>query len=304
MPANVETVRIGKLRGIAVGGADADMDEGAARHGDAAEHRVRRRATVAELVRAFHAQELLHRGLDQFGIGAQIAHGVGIADQEIDAIADEIGRGLVSGVENEDAVVQELELGQVLFRPAARRQVGGGDQLGQDLALVVALLAHAPFDEIVQIALEVVDRRGAARELLGGQHRLERAEDRQRPVAQRPAFVGGHAQHVADELQRDRRGKIRDQVHAALRGGAIEQPVDQRLDARLQRLQRPGCEGRRQELAHPAVVGRIVEDEAGRVVLVERARAEVGPEIDLLVRAPGLGIAIDGRTVVVAAEEI
>jgi hypothetical protein len=30
------------------------------------------------------------------------------------------------------------------------------------------------------------------------------------------------------------------------------------------------------------VIGRIVEDEAGGVVLVERARAEIGPEIDLL----------------------
>ena len=121
MPANVETVRVGKLRGIAVGGADADMDVGAARHRDAAEHGVRGGAAVAELVRALHAQELLHRGLDQFGICAQVAHGVGIADQEIDAIADEIGRGLVPGVENEDAIVQELELAQVILRSAGRR---------------------------------------------------------------------------------------------------------------------------------------------------------------------------------------
>ena len=64
--ADIEPVRVGELRRIAVGGADADVNVGSLRHGDAAEHGVRRRTAVAELVRAFHAQELLDRGFDQF----------------------------------------------------------------------------------------------------------------------------------------------------------------------------------------------------------------------------------------------
>ena len=44
------------------------------------------------------------------GCAAQIAQRVGMAEQEIDAVADQVGRGLVAGVEQEDAVVQQLGL--------------------------------------------------------------------------------------------------------------------------------------------------------------------------------------------------
>ena len=60
---DVEPVGIGELGGVAVGGADADGDEGAGRHGDAADLDVARRGhAVAELVGALEAQDLLHRG--------------------------------------------------------------------------------------------------------------------------------------------------------------------------------------------------------------------------------------------------
>src|SRR6185437_1391797 len=58
LATQVETLRIDKLRGIAVAGADADMDIGSRRHGDAAKRRVLGGAAVAELVGAFQAQEL------------------------------------------------------------------------------------------------------------------------------------------------------------------------------------------------------------------------------------------------------
>src|SRR5262249_18599061 len=116
LAADVEPVRIRKLRRIAVRGADSDMDVTAGPNVDAAEARVARGTAVAELVRALHAQKFLDRGVDRVGMLAQIAHRIGMTDQEIDAVADEIGRGLVAGIEQKDAIVQELGRAQPLLR--------------------------------------------------------------------------------------------------------------------------------------------------------------------------------------------
>ena len=100
----------GNCAGIAVGRADAEMHIGAGRHGDVADAGVGDGAAVAELVRAFHAQEFLDRGVDRLRMGGELAHRVGMAEQQIDAVADQVGGGLVAGVEQEDAVVQQLQL--------------------------------------------------------------------------------------------------------------------------------------------------------------------------------------------------
>src|SRR6478609_10796930 len=62
---DIETLRIGELRGIAVGGADAQRYRRARRQRVAAEFDRLHRDAVAELVRAFEAQHFLDRGLDQ-----------------------------------------------------------------------------------------------------------------------------------------------------------------------------------------------------------------------------------------------
>ena len=80
-------------------------------------------------------------------------------------------------------------------------------------------------------------------------------------------------------------------------------PVDQRLDARLQRAQRPRGERGRKQPAHPRVIGRVVEDEARRMVLVEQAVGKIRPEVEPLVRSPGVHVAIDRKAIVVAGEE-
>jgi chaperonin GroEL (HSP60 family) len=89
----------------------------------------------------------------------------------------------------------------------------------------------------------------------------------------------------------------------ALRRG-IEQAVDQRLNAGLQRIQRARRECRRHQLADAGVNGGVVEHQARRVVLIQQAVAEVRFKVDLLVRAPGLCIAVDFNEIVVAREKI
>ena len=85
---------------------------------------------------------------------------------------------------------------------------------------------------------------------------------------------------------------------------AFQQPIDQRFDPRLQRAQRARRKGRRQQLSHPRVIGRIVEHQACRVMLVEQAVGEIRPEVELLVGTPSRGVAIDRETIVIAGQEI
>jgi hypothetical protein len=140
--------------------------------------------------------------------------------------------------------------------------------------------------------------------LLAAEDGLQGAEDGERPAAQRLTFVLRNAEHVADQLDRDGGGKVRDQVDLAARGGLVEQALDQLLDARLQRAQGPRREGGRQQLPDPRVVRRIVEHQARGVMLVEQAVGEVRPEVERLVGAPGLNLAIHREAIVIAREKI
>ena len=91
------------------------------------------------------------------------------------------------------------------------------DQPRQHILLGIARAAAALVDQALQIGGEVAHRIVAERQLLRRQHRLERAEDRERPAAQRAALGMRHAEQVADDLDRNRGGEILDQVGAALR---------------------------------------------------------------------------------------
>ena len=49
----------------------------------------------------------------------QVTPGIGMLQQEVDAVADEIGRRFMSRIEQENAVVKQLELGEALLCIAA-----------------------------------------------------------------------------------------------------------------------------------------------------------------------------------------
>jgi hypothetical protein len=108
---DIEPIWIGKLRGVAVGRADTQVNITLGWNGDAVQHRVDRGATIAKLVRAFHAHEFLDRRVDELGVFRKLLLRIGVAQQEIDAIADEVSCGLVPRVEEEYAVVDQLQFG-------------------------------------------------------------------------------------------------------------------------------------------------------------------------------------------------
>ena len=70
-------------------------------------------------------------------------------------------------------------------------------------------------DELGQIVLELGNRIDARIELLALEDWLEGAEDRERPLTQRAPFTLRYTEQIADELHRDRGGKIIDQVDDA-----------------------------------------------------------------------------------------
>ena len=197
--------------------ADAERHLRARRERDAADLGRARRDPVAELVRALEAQELLDRAPDELRLGEQPRLLVGPVEQHAEAVADQVGRRLVAGVEQEDAVVQQLGrasasppspgISRVSTSPRGRPGGAGGRSTRP------------------RGRQEVAHRAVAALEL-PGEHRLERAEDRERPAAQRRALLVRHAEQVADDLDRDRAAK------SAIRSTAAAAPPSRRAGGR------------------------------------------------------------------------
>ena len=109
--ADVKAFGVGELRRVTVGPTYAHMDARARPHGysvhtgHAACDGVARGHAVPKLVRAFEAQHLLHRSLDQRRFGDQPRLLFRPLRQRHKAVADEVGGGFVPGVEDKNAVL-------------------------------------------------------------------------------------------------------------------------------------------------------------------------------------------------------
>src|SRR5580704_6643566 len=113
----------------------------------------------------------------------QVTADIWIFHQQVNAVADQVGRGLVPCVEQENAVMQKFEFGKPLFAGSLDSKLAGAHQSRQDLALVERTLALPPCSKMLKIVLEFRDRPVPAFELLLGQDGLQGTEDCQRPVA-------------------------------------------------------------------------------------------------------------------------
>src|SRR5438105_7689093 len=147
---DIQSVGLGELRRIAVGGADTDGDARIRRKPEAADLDIRGGDAVAELDRAFIAEELLDRRLHRFRVpvpGDQSLLLVGPFAERMQRAADEIGRRLVTGVEQEDALMQELGLGKRIAPVLA------DDEARQYIGVRVAQVCAALVDEGLEVGL-------------------------------------------------------------------------------------------------------------------------------------------------------
>ncbi|MGY3080632.1 hypothetical protein ACVWZZ_007040 [Bradyrhizobium sp. LM6.10] len=228
---DVESLGVRKLCRIAVGCTDTQRDRRAGIKHDAAELDPLRGHAVAELVRAFVAQHLFDRRFDQIRMADQALFLIRIPVERHEAVANQVGGGLVAGIEQEDAIVQQLLLGQPLAVLLAI--TFSLDQSRQHVALGIARPLATAHDQCREIGEKVRHGFIAARSHFRRHHRFERTEDRQRPVAQRLALVMGNVEQIADHLDGDRCGEVLDQFAITFGGDGVEQAVNQLDDIRL-----------------------------------------------------------------------
>ena len=140
LAADVEAIGSGELLGIAIGRADADVHVASGRDVDAAQHGIADGPAVAELVRAFHAQEFLDRGFHRLRMRRRSSIASAMTDEEIDGVADQIGGRLVTGVQKKNAIVNQFELAR-----AARRRLAAAKSLAPiELGKNFRRIASAP----------------------------------------------------------------------------------------------------------------------------------------------------------------
>ena len=224
------------------------------RHGDPADLDVLGSGALEQLQRGVEAHQLLDRRRQQRRVRAQPRQLVGVGEQREQAVAADVHRRLVPGVEQQDA---------------------GGDQLvlGQPVALGVAH-GHQVREQVVARAPCVARRSARA-----GRRRTRRRRARRRPrsAAVRPySYIFTIALDHGRSSGRSASGTpsssamtptgsssaIPERTSTGSRPGrALDQPVDQLagvlLHPRPQPLDVPAGEGGADQPAQPGVVGRL-----------------------------------------------
>ena len=308
-PPQIQAICLRKLRGVTVGSANAQGDQRTGRQGHAANLAVLQGSPIAQLIGRLKAQKFVHSQGKQLLLGGRILRRVlqalhqglalfGPLVQTHQGIANQVGGGLMPGIQKEDAVLVELHLAQALALHFALNQPG--QHIPFRIAGVLAATCHQPF-QVVDKVQHVLVRTGL---LFGRQRGLQGAQNGKRPLAQRAALIRRYAQQVANDLDRNGRGKVFDQVTLAARFQSVQKMVDPLRQPRCHVGNGPSGERAHDQLAHARVQRRVVEHQAGGMVREQgRAHAILGAKLDLLVRTEHLRVAVDRHHIVVAREQ-
>src|SRR5450759_1342819 len=139
-------------------------------------------------------------------------------------VANQIGRGFVASIQQENAIMEQF------FRGQTFRVVASIDEPGENVAFRVARIRAALADKSIQINKKVFDRGIAAFKYGRGDNRLQGSQDPERPIAQRFTFFMGHAKQVAEDFNRDRGSELFNQVAFTLLSDAGDQLIDERYE--------------------------------------------------------------------------
>src|SRR5437016_350862 len=281
--SNIEPIRVGKLFRIAVSCADAQRQVRIRLKRHTADGNSLTDESVAELVGTLQAQTLLDRGSDQLRLGSETVERLGVVQQQIQAVANEVRGRLMPGIQEKHAVLQQLGLRQFSFLQQPGQQIG----LPQRTAPAVG-------NQAPQISRKFNHRLVAARVLFGSELGFQGAKNRQGPAAQRTAILTRDAQQVANHLDRDGGGEVLDEIEMLPLLQLLEQPVDQCRDTGLQGSQCVGTQRTDDLASHAGVVRGIIEYQTRRVMLVQwRAQAEFGAKYRLLVGTEVAPVSVD-----------
>jgi hypothetical protein len=110
----VEPVRIDKLLRIAVRRTDAQREIGARFEHDIAHDGALDDEPVAQLIRALETQTFFDRRCDQLRLRSQLLQRLGPREEQMQTVADEVGRRLMTRIQQEHAVLRELRLRELV----------------------------------------------------------------------------------------------------------------------------------------------------------------------------------------------
>src|SRR5690349_3785579 len=210
--SDVEHVGVRELFRIAVRSADAERHARPCGQIDVTDACWLRRDPVPELIRAVEAKEFLDGDFDQRRVAQKALALERPLRQCMERVADQVRRRLMAGVQQEDALMNELGLGQALAVGVTfekpRQHVGVG----------ITRMRAARVDQRAQVRGHLDDGAVPGSGTLGCQDGLQRAKDRERPAPQRLALVARHAEQVADDLNGNRARERIDQIDVSLRG--------------------------------------------------------------------------------------
>src|SRR5438046_9528987 len=124
LASNIEPIRVGELFRIAVSCADAQRQVRIRLKRYTADGHSLTDESVAELVGTLQAQTLLDGGSDQLRIASETVERLGVVQQQIQAVANEIRGRLMPGIQEKDAVLQQLGGRQFSFMQQQGQQSG------------------------------------------------------------------------------------------------------------------------------------------------------------------------------------
>lgn len=182
--------------------------------------------------------------------------------QQGQPVADQVRRGFVARVEDENAVLDQLDFVQLAVGVAC-------DQAGQNICFRVTGMGAPTGDKFLKIRFKFGNGGVSGVHLLGLQNRFKCAEDGEGPAAQGASVLPWNIEQVADDLDRDLGGKIFNEIRVF--GQGFQQMINRLDQARLKPLDGTRGQGAGHDAADARVERWIVEDKRGCVMLEKRA---------------------------------
>lgn len=255
---DVKDIRVGELLWVPIGCPDTEVQICALRDENTIYFSVLRRFSIAELVGRGHAQDLFHGCDHQCGRLAQHSLRMRVMVQQGQPVTDQVCRGFVARVQDENAVLDQLDFAKLAVAVAC-------DQAGQNVGFRVTGMGATVRDKLLKIRLEFRNRVVSGGHLFGRQNRLQSAQNGKRPTAQGASVLQGNIEQVSNDLDRDLGGKIFNKIRVF--GQSVEQVIDRLDQSRFQPLDGARGQGAGHDASDTGVERRIVEDQRGCVML-------------------------------------
>ena len=282
--------------GVVIRSCERGEHERALRNLLASKGKVRRRDAAADLHRRHPPKKLVDRR-GRHPLVADDRKLIRMFEELVQAGADEVDRGFVSGNE------EQLDLVAQLFLRHTVATVLGVDHGREE---IIGGVRRLPFDDVVDESAHLFGRTAGGEDLVVGQHRVKGLDQVAGPDLDRFLVGLRHAQHLGDDIEGQRERKSIDDVSVTIGRHLVEHLVDHLLDPRPERLDRSGGERLADEATQPGVVGRVdTQDRSARLELIElfqQPTAIEHGEVGVGVVDTEFGVAQDREDVVIAEE--